>query len=185
MLLAVALSMDAFAVSIGLGAKYHHRITWIAMLASVYFGVFQGVMPFLGYWGGRSVLGFIETLAPWVACVILLSLGGKMLYEAFDNDKLDTDDDDINQQKALFMTQKAMLSLAFATSIDAMAAGFTLNLMPVSPWVACVMIALVTGVLSFVGVFLGRQSGTWLERKAGILGGLVLIAIGLKMVIFS
>ena len=85
-LLAMALPMDAFAVSLGLGAKQREHAVCIALLAGVYFGVFQGMMPLLGYLSGRSVLGFIENSAPWVACVILLGLGGKMLYEAFGKD---------------------------------------------------------------------------------------------------
>lgn len=190
MLLAVALSMDAFAVSIGLGAKHREHAMRIAVLAGVYFGVFQGIMPLLGYLGGRSVLGFIENIAPWIACAILLALGGKMLYEAFgDDDDNDNDNDNDAEPDASItqksVTQKAMFTLAIATSIDAMAAGFTLNLIPVNPWLACVIIAVVTGAFSFAGVFLGRQSGTWLESKAEIFGGLVLIGIGLKMVLFG
>ena len=76
-----------------------------------------------------------------------------------------------------------MTTMAIATSIDAMAAGFTLNLLAVNAWTACLIIALVTAVFSFGGVYLGRQSGTWLEDKAEILGGVVLIAIGIKMVL--
>lgn len=75
-LLAMALPMDAFAVSLGLGAKQRKHTVLIAILAGVYFGVFQGMMPLLGYLSGRSVLGFIENIAPWVACIILLGLGG-------------------------------------------------------------------------------------------------------------
>lgn len=183
-LLAMALPMDAFAVSLGLGAKQRKHTVLIAILAGVYFGVFQGMMPLLGYLSGRSVLGFIENIAPWVACVILLGLGGKMLYEAFGKDQ-DDDKNDSDDQHKPFMSQKTMLTLAVATSIDAMAAGFTLNLMPINPWLACAIIAVVTGVLSFVGVFLGSQSGTWLESKAEIFGGFVLMFVGLKMVLLN
>lgn len=183
-LLAMALPMDAFAVSLGLGAKQRKHTVLIAILAGVYFGVFQGMMPLLGYLSGRSVLGFIENIAPWIACVILLGLGGKMLYEAFGKDQ-DDDKDDSDDETKPPMSQKTMLTLAVATSIDAMAAGFTLNLMPINPWLACAIIAVVTGVLSFVGVFLGSQSGTWLESKAEIFGGFVLMFVGLKMVLLN
>lgn len=183
-LLAMALPMDAFAVSLGLGAKQRKHTVLIAILAGVYFGVFQGMMPLLGYLSGRSVLGFIENIAPWVACVILLGLGGKMLYEAFSKDQ-DDDKDDSDDETKPPMSQKTMLMLAVATSIDAMVAGFTLNLMPINPWLACAIIAVVTGVLSFVGVFLGSQSGTWLESKAEIFGGFVLMFVGLKMVLLN
>lgn len=183
-LLAMALPMDAFAVSLGLGAKQRKHTVLIAILVGVYFGVFQGMMPLLGYLSGRSVLGFIENIAPWIACVILLGLGGKMLYEAFSKDQ-DDDKNDGDDETKPPMSQKTMLMLAVATSIDAMVAGFTLNLMPINPWLACAIIAVVTGVLSFVGVFLGSQSGTWLESKAEIFGGFVLMFVGLKMVLLN
>lgn len=187
LLLALALSMDAFAVSIGLGAKHRNHTAKIAAMAGIYFGLFQGLMPLIGYLGGRTILGFIANLAPWIACVILLILGGKMLYEAFsddDEDETHSNALDIANQNELPITQKTMTTLAIATSIDAMAAGFTLNLIPVNPYLACLIIAIVTGVFSFFGVFLGKQSGTWLESKAEIFGGLMLIGIGLKMVLF-
>lgn len=186
LLLALALSMDAFAVSIGLGAKHRDHTLKIALMAALYFGLFQGLMPLIGYLGGRSVLGFIEQFAPWIACIILLGLGGKMLYEALkadDDEDNDNDGLELANKPELALTQKTMTTLAIATSIDAMAAGFTLNLLSVNPFFACLMIAIVTGIFSFIGVFLGKQSGTWLESKAEIFGGLVLIGIGIKMVL--
>ena len=187
LLLALALSMDAFAVAIGLGAKHRHGTAKIAVMAGVYFGVFQGVMPLIGYLGGRSILGFIAHLAPWIACIILVGLGGKMLYEALSSD---SEEDEVPHSDGLdvansgvAVTHKTMTTLAIATSIDAMAAGFTLNLIPVNAWLSCLIIAVVTAVFSFFGVFLGKQSGTWLESKAERFGGLVLIGIGLKMVL--
>ena len=186
LLLALALSMDAFAVSIGLGAKHHNQTLKISLMAAIYFGVFQGVMPLIGYLGGRSVLGFIAQFAPWVACIILVGLGGKMLYEAIkgdDDEDNETDALELANTSELALTHKTMVTLAIATSIDAMAAGFTLNLLSVNAFVACLVIAIVTGIFSFVGVFLGKQSGTWLESKAEIFGGLVLIGIGIKMVL--
>ncbi len=186
LLLVLALSMDAFAVSIGLGAKHHNQTLKISLMAAIYFGVFQGVMPLIGYLGGRSVLGFIAQFAPWVACIILVGLGGKMLYEAIkgdDDEDNETDALELANTSELALTHKTMVTLAIATSIDAMAAGFTLNLLSVNAFVACLVIAIVTGIFSFVGVFLGKQSGTWLESKAEIFGGLVLIGIGIKMVL--
>ena len=186
LLLALALSMDAFAVSIGLGAKHHNQTLKISLMAAIYFGVFQGVMPLIGYLGGRSVLGFIAQFAPWVACIILVGLGGKMLYEAIKGDEdedNETDALELANTSELALTHKTMVTLAIATSIDAMAAGFTLNLLSVNAFVACLVIAIVTGIFSFAGVFLGKQSGTWLESKAEIFGGLVLIGIGIKMVL--
>lgn len=180
LLLALALSMDAFAVAIGLGAKHRTHTLKIALMAGLYFGLAQGIMPLIGYLGGRTVLGFIADYAGWIGCIILGGLGGKMLYEAFKSGEDEAEIDNVND---FAINHKTMFSLAIATSIDAMAAGFTLNLLQVNPYFACAVIAMVTGIFSFIGVFLGKQSGTWLESKAEIFGGLVLIGIGINMVL--
>lgn len=186
-LLAIALSMDAFAVSIGLGANHRqYNSQKSAIMAGIYFGIFQGIMPLIGYLGGRSILGFISNIAPYLACVILLGLGGKMLYEVVssnDNDLPHNDALDLVNDEDVIINHKTMTTLAIATSIDAMAAGFTLNLISVNAFVACVIIAMITGIFSYMGVFLGKKSGTYLESKAEIFGGLVLIGIGIKMLI--
>jgi len=174
LLLAVALSMDAFAVSIGLGSKQKSSPTALALLAAAYFGLFQGLMPLIGYLGGQGILGWVETFAPWIAFLLLAFIGGKMIYESF----AENIEEDIAQ-----ITHRVMLILAIATSIDAMAAGFALTLLEVSALVACLIIGLVTFVLSSIGVYIGKRSGTWLESKAELLGGVVLILIGIKIVL--
>lgn len=199
-LLAIALAMDAFAVAIGLGAKSQRRnpqyVRRLAIYAALYFGVAQGIMPLIGYLLGAALLGWLATAAPWVGGIILIGLGGKMLYEVFFTEeedavdsalhlKADTDDaisviDNGNNG----INHRTMFTLAIATSIDAMAAGFTLNLLALNALLACLIIALVTAGFSFFGVYLGKKSGTWLEDKAEALGGLVLIAIGLKVMFF-
>ena len=204
LLLAIALAMDAFAVAIGLGAKSQKQtkqyIVRLAIYAALYFGISQGVMPLIGYLLGAALLGWLATAAPWIGGMILIGLGGKMLYEGFTSDgedavdsalhlKADTNDtvtatNNVSNANNNF-THRTMLTLAIATSIDAMAAGFTLNLLPLNAWLACFIIAIVTAGFSFFGVYLGRKSGTWLEDKAEILGGIVLIVIGLKVMFFS
>ena len=204
LLLAIALAMDAFAVAIGLGAKSQKQskqyLLRLAIYAALYFGIAQGVMPLIGYLLGAALLGWLATAAPWIGGMILIGLGGKMLYEGFTSDgedavdsalhlKADTNDtvtatNNVSNANNNF-THRTMLTLAIATSIDAMAAGFTLNLWPLNAWLACFIIAIVTAGFSFFGVYLGRKSGTWLEDKAEILGGIVLIVIGLKVMFFS
>ncbi len=174
-ILALALSMDAFAVSIGLGAKRLQRSSIVMLKVALYFGVFQGVMPLLGYWGGQSVLGWIEAYASWIAFGLLLLVGAKMLHESFSDDL----DESIQG-----VTHKMFLMLAIATSIDAMAAGFTLILLDVSPWLACLLIGLVTAIVSPIGVLVGEKAGVHLENKAEFIGGLVLILIGFKILLF-
>ncbi|SLJ83229.1 manganese efflux pump MntP family protein [Psychrobacter sp. DAB_AL43B] len=197
-LLAIALAMDAFAVAIGLGAKSqkHSRpyVLRLAFYAALYFGIAQGVMPLIGYLLGAVMLGWLASAAPWIGGIILLALGGKMLYEALSADVQDAIDESIqgfdsgamnanNRQE--YINHRTMLTLAIATSIDAMAAGFTLNLLSLNAWLACLIIAIVTAGFGLFGVYLGKHSGTWLEDKAEILGGVVLIAIAIKVMFFS
>jgi len=170
--LAVALSMDAFAVSIGLGSKQKTAPFVLALKAGAYFGIFQALMPLIGYLGGKGVLGWIENYAHWVAFLLLALIGGKMIYESFSEGI----EEDISQ-----ITHRVMLMLAIATSIDAMAAGFTLTLLGINPFIACLVIGFTTFGFSWLGVFIGVKSGTWLESKAELTGGVILILIGLKM----
>ena len=205
LLLAIALAMDALAVSIGLGAKSqkqtHQYVLRLAIYVMLYFGIAQGVMPLIGYLLGAALLGWLAAAAPWIGGIILIALGGKMLYEVFTSDDEEavehTNDVDVdviatgdvtstingNEHKGI--NHHTMFTLAIATSIDAMAAGFTLNLLALNAWLACLIIAVVTALFSSLGVYLGWRSGTWLEDKAEALGGLVLIAIGVKVMFFS
>jgi putative Mn2+ efflux pump MntP len=171
--LAIALSMDAFAVSIGLGAKKNS--SGLALKAGLYFGVFQALMPFIGYLAGKGILGWIEAYAHWIAFGLLALIGAKMIFEGFQEGV----EEDISA-----LTNKMMLILAIATSIDAMVAGFSLTLLNVNPYIACLVIGITTFIFSWVGVLIGRKSGTWLESKAEILGGTVLILMGIKMLIY-
>jgi putative Mn2+ efflux pump MntP len=174
LILAVALSMDAFAVSIGLGSKHTIKTTTLALMAGLYFGLFQGLMPLIGYLGGRGVLAWVASYAPWIAFALLFLIGAKMIIESF----AEGIEDDI-----AIITHRVMLMLALATSVDAMAAGFTLTLLDVNPLIACTIIAVATFCFSWLGVFIGTKTGTWLESKAELLGGITLILIGLKILL--
>tara|TARA_R110000868_G_scaffold391396_4_gene661507 strand:+ start:25958 stop:26497 length:540 start_codon:yes stop_codon:yes gene_type:complete len=171
-ILALALSMDAFAVAIGLGSKHQKKTTTLALMSALYFGFFQGLMPLLGYMGGKSVLGWVQTYASWIAFLLLLLIGAKMIYESFA--------EGIEEDIAI-ITHRVMLMLAIATSIDALAAGFSLTVLAVNPFIACFIIGLVTFAFSWLGVFVGAKTGTYLESKAELLGGIVLILIGVKI----
>ena len=200
-LLAIALAMDAFAVAIGLGAKSQKQskqyLLRLAVYAALYFGIAQGVMPLIGYLLGAALLGWLAVAAPWISGIILIGLGGKMLYEVFTGDGEDAVDSalhlktDANDAVATInndhetINHRTMFTLAIATSIDAMAAGFTLNVLALNPWLACLIIAVVTAIFGLFGVYLGWRSGTWLEDKAEALGGLVLILIGVKIMFFG
>lgn len=171
--LAIALSMDAFAVSIGLGSKKCTQ--GLGLKAGIYFGVFQGLMPFIGYLGGRGVLGWVDAYAHWIAFGLLALIGAKMIYEGLQEGI----EEDIEA-----VTNKMMLILAIATSIDAMAAGFSLTLLNVNAYLACLIIGMMTFAFSWAGVQIGKNSGTWLESRAEIFGGTVLILMGIKILVF-
>ena len=173
LILAIALSMDAFAVSIGLGAK--ENTPGLALKAGLFFGIFQALMPFIGYLGGKGVLGWIEAYAHWIAFGLLALIGTKMVYEGLHEGI---------EKEISAITNKMMLILAIATSIDAMAAGFSLTLLDANPYIACLIIGIMTFAFSWIGVFIGKNSGTWLENKAEIFGGTVLILMGIKILIF-
>jgi putative Mn2+ efflux pump MntP len=169
-ILAIALSMDAFAVSIGLGSKGNTR--GLGLKAGLFFGTFQALMPFIGYLGGKGVLGWVEAYAHWIAFGLLALIGAKMIYEGMQEGI---------EESIKEITNKMMLLLAIATSIDAMAAGFSLTLLDVNAWLACLIIGVTTFAFSWFGVLIGKSSGTWLESKVEFFGGVVLILIGIKM----
>lgn len=172
LVLAIALSMDAFAVSIGMGAKKNSP--GLAVKAGLYFGTFQASMPFIGYLGGKGVLGWVGAYAHWIAFGLLALIGAKMIYEGAQEGV----EEDISA-----VTNRMMLILSIATSIDAMAAGFSLTLLQANPYAACLVIGATTFAFSWGGVHIGRMSGTWLESKAEFLGGAILILMGLKMLV--
>jgi putative Mn2+ efflux pump MntP len=173
-LLAFALSMDAFAVSIGLGVKTKKFDKFLALKIGLFFGFFQGFMPLIGYLASVGVGSFIETIDHWIAFFLLTLIGGKMLYESFEES---------TEEEIKIVTNKVLLILAIATSIDAMAAGFTLSLLKLNPYLSMIIIALVTFVFSIVGNYIGIKGGGFLEDKAEKIGGIVLILIGLKILI--
>jgi putative Mn2+ efflux pump MntP len=171
--LAVALSMDAFAVSIGLGSKGNTR--GLGLKAGLFFGTFQALMPFIGYLGGKGVLGWVDAYAHWIAFGLLALIGAKMIYEGLQEGI---------EENLTAITNKMMLLLSIATSIDAMAAGFSLTLLNFNPYLACLIIGVTTFAFSWAGVQIGKRSGTWLENKAEVFGGTVLILIGIKLLVF-
>jgi len=174
-ILAIALSMDAFAVSIGLGVKAKKDIKILAIKAGLYFGVFQALMPLIGFLGGVGLKEYISGYDTIIAFVLLLVIGLKMIYEAFEENV----EDEIQ-----LISNKILLTLAIATSIDAMAAGFTLHLFSLNPFVSITLIGIITFLFSILGVYIGSKGGEKYEKKAEILGGVVLVLIGFKILIF-
>ncbi|RXK04185.1 manganese efflux pump MntP [Halarcobacter bivalviorum] len=173
-ILSIALSMDAFAVSIGLGIKNKEKIKSLAIVAGLYFGIFQALMPFIGYAGGVGLKDIIGGYDYWIAFVLLLLIGGKMIYEAFGEPV---------EEEITKVSHKILLTLAIATSIDAMAAGFSLHLFNLNVYLSLAIIGITTFIFSILGVYLGSKGGAKYESKAEILGGVILIIIGFKILL--
>jgi putative Mn2+ efflux pump MntP len=173
--IAVGLAMDAFAVSVVTGSLYREFKVRHALRMALFFGGFQALMPIIGFLAGLSLQGYIAAYDHWVAFALLCLVGGKMIYESFRIDAAEKDRNPANLP--------VLLILSFATSIDALAVGFTLSLLKAPIALAVTIIGLVTFVLSYAGVFIGKRFGHFFESKVEIIGGLILIAMGVKIVI--
>ena len=173
--LAVGLSMDAFAVSICKGLALQ-RVSWKeCCIAGAWFGGFQALMPLLGYLLGTQFEQFVTSVDHWIAFVLLGIIGGNMIREALskDEDKLDGS-----------LAFKTMLLLAIATSIDALAVGITFALLPdVNVPLAVCLIGITTFVCSAAGLKVGNLFGLKYKAKAELAGGIILILIGLKILL--
>ncbi len=170
--LALGLSMDAFAVSICKGLSLG-KIRWKHMcIAGAWFGGFQALMPMIGYFLGGFFADMITKCDHWIAFVLLLFIGAGMIKESFEKEEVDAS-----------MTVKTMFLLAVATSIDALAVGVTFAFMKVRIVAAVLFIGVITFVCSAAGVKIGSVFGTKYKSKAEIFGGIVLILIGLKILL--
>ncbi len=174
--IAVGLAMDAFAVSVVSGSAFKTMCVRCALRMAFFFGAFQAVMPLLGYLAGNTLAGHIVAYDHWVAFGLLLLIGGKMIYESFKISDMENKAKDPSCPVTLVM-------LSIATSIDALAVGVTLSLITQHIYVAVAVIGLITFVLSYIGYEIGKRMGHFFENKIEIIGGLILIAIGLKILI--
>ena len=177
LILAVGLSMDAFAVSICKGLSMEHVTVEHAGIVGLYFGLFQAGMPLLGYFIGVQFQSVIVSVDHWVAFFLLLALGGKMLYEALSHEGEEKREEDGG------LGPKTMLPLAVATSIDALAIGISLAFLGANVVQAVTMIGVITLLLSMAGVWLGHLFGAKFQSKAEALGGVILMGIGTKILL--
>lgn len=178
-LMGVGLAMDAFAVSVCKGLCMKKFNSGAAAVIALFFGGFQALMPFLGFYLGRFFVSYIEAFDHWVAFVILAYIGGKMLY-----DTLTSEDEEIVCPVDGRLNIKELLILAIATSIDALAVGITLSMNPDTNIFADVaIIGVTTFVIAFGGVAIGYKFGTKFKKKAEIFGGVILVLIGLKILL--
>ena len=173
--LAVGLSMDAFAVAICKGLSMS-RMNWKkALVVGLYFGGFQALMPLIGYLLGQQFERFITVFAPWAAFALLVIIGANMIRESFSKEE-----EGANASLAF----KEMLLLAIATSIDALAVGVTFAFLPDIPILPAVsFIGVITFLLSALGMKVGNVFGTKYKARAELVGGIILILIGSKILI--
>ena len=176
-ILAVGLSMDAFAVSMCKGLAQKKPSVKSMLTAGAYFGGFQALMPFIGYMLGVGFSDIISSLDHWIAFSLLTLIGANMIKESFKEEEEKNEDGS--------MDFKAMLLLAVATSIDALAVGVTLAFLKVAIVPAVLFIGCTTFVfvISAVGVYLGGRLGENNRINAGLIGGIILIGIGLKILL--
>ena len=173
--IALALAMDAFAVSIASGVTIRNLKIKHALTIGAWFGFFQAFMPLIGWLCGIKLRVFIESVDHWVAFVLLCFIGGKMIYESFQLKGIENKRDPLDVY-VLFV-------LSVATSIDALAAGLSFAMLDVSIVTPVIVIGLITFLLSVAGVWLGNRCGHLFEKKIEIFGGVLLIIIGLKILI--
>ena len=170
--LAIGLAMDAFAVSICKGLSVKKIKPRHLVITGLYFGGFQAVMPLIGYYLGISFSNYIEMVDHWIAFVLLALIGFNMIREALSKD-------DEKQTDDFFFI--SMLPLAVATSIDALAVGVSLAFLKVNIFSSISLIGAITFVLSAIGVLLGKKVGSRFKSKAELLGGIILIVMGVKI----
>ena len=174
-IIAVGLSMDAFAVSICKGLSVCKVRPKNALAVALWFGGFQALMPVLGYFLGVSFADFVAAVDHWIAFILLGIIGGKMLIESFDKDE----SCEVNPD----FTFRTMLAMAVATSIDAFAIGVSFAFLKVNIWLSVLLIGLTTGLLSAAGIYLGNVFGSRYKAKAEFVGGFILVAMGLKILL--
>ncbi len=172
-LIAAGLSADAFAVSVCKGLSVRRLKLKHSLIAGLYFGGFQALMPLLGYWLGVRFQGLITSIDHWIAFLLLFVIGANMIKESFEKAEKLNDSFSFSE----------MLPLSVATSIDALAVGITFAFLKVNIASAVSLIGVTTFILSAFGIWLGKRVGCKYKSKAELVGGIVLIAMGVKILI--
>lgn len=173
--LALALAMDAFAVSIANGLTIKNIRIKHALVIATWFGLFQALMPLIGWLGGVRLSDIISGIDHWVVFGLLLFIGGKMIYESCRLEKY--------KKGANPLDIRVLFALSVATSIDAFAAGVGLALLRIPILGPVIIIGLITFIMSFIGVWIGDKCTRFFDKKVEIAAGIILIAIGLKVLI--
>lgn len=175
LLIALGLSMDAFAVSVGKGLSVQKINPRHSLSVGVWFGGFQALMPLIGYFLGVSFASLVESFDHWIAFVLLGIIGFNMIREALSNDECEAAHPDFSAC--------TMLMMAIATSIDALAVGVSFAFLHIDIWSAASIIGVTTFILSIVGLRIGNIFGCRYKSKAEFAGGAILMVMGIKILI--
>lgn len=177
-MIGVGLSMDAFSASICKGLNMRRLNVKNMLIIGLFFGGFQALMPAVGWILGKQFEVYITSVDHWVAFALLAFIGGKMIYDVFYDDE-----GDCCSEKTDKLDMKEVLTLAVATSIDALAVGISFAFLQVDILMAVSIIGITTFILSVIGVAVGNMFGSKYEKKATLAGGIILILIGLKILL--
>ena len=172
--IAIGLAMDAFAVSICKGLAIKKIKIRNSIIVGTYFGMFQAIMPLIGYMLGNSFRNFVTNIDHWIIFLLLGIIGIKMIVDSFEEN---------NEKSDSSIELKTMLLLALATSIDALAVGITFSFFKLNIFYVVSIIGIITFLLSAIGVKIGNKFGNKLQNKAEIFGGIILILIGIKILL--
>lgn len=175
LLIAIGLALDAFAVSLGASSNGSLTDTRSKVRLAFHFGLFQFMMPVIGWYIGIRIEPLVKNFDHWIAFVLLLYVGAKMIKAAFE--------DNADEAKANPSKGKMLVILSVATSIDALVVGLSLAMINIDIWEPSVVIGIVTGFLSLTGIYIGRFLGKKFGSKMELVGGVILIGIGLKILL--
>jgi manganese efflux pump family protein len=173
LLVGIALAMDSFSVSITAGASMKNIKIYQSLLIAGYFGFFHWLVMVLGWYGGSFLNDSISTFDHWIALFLLLFIGGKMIFESFKQE----------DQKNFVFSHKIFLLLAVATSIDASAIGLSYSFLEKPILITSLLVGIIVFLLSYFGVYLGKYFAHIFKKRMEALGGIILIAIGIKIAI--
>lgn len=191
-LTAFALSMDAFAVSVTKGMTLKNLSKGLAIKIALFFGVFQAAMPMLGWLLGISFQEYITSIDHWIALILLSILGGKMIYEFYENRKEAKEEGnevasevsttlESESKNKDYLSNKELTTLAIATSIDALAIGISFAFLNVNIVSSSLIIGIITFIVCFIGVIAGKRIGGLFKDYAELVGGIILILIGINI----
>ena len=175
LIIAVSMAMDATAVCLGVGTTAHATALRPRLRLALHFGIFQFLMPILGWYAGATIAGYINAFDHWVTFGLLAFVGGRMIWSGFHPDE-DVQKNDPSRGWTLVL-------LSIAVSIDALAVGLSLGIIGLTIWTPAVVIGIVTGLVSWLGLRLGNKLGEKFGKRMEIAGGIILILIGVRILL--